>query len=94
VDVDLEASACTNALPVQRLGLGVDERADTPAAYVRAPSLRVERLEQTYRRLPDEDEGEGARYEYIAPAFDLRAVLTYDRLGFVLDYPGIAVRVA
>jgi hypothetical protein len=54
--------------------------------------LRVERLEQTYARLPDE--GERARYEYVAPAFDFSAVLTYDRFGLVLDYPGIAVRVA
>jgi uncharacterized protein len=92
LDVDLEASASTNALPVHRLGLSVGERAAAPAAYVRAPTLRVERLEQTYVRLADE--GEGPRYEYVAPAFDFTAVLTYDRFGFVLDYPGIAIRVA
>lgn len=92
LDVDLEASACTNALPVRRLGLRVGERADAPAAYVRASTLCVERLEQTYARLADE--GEQARYEYVAPAFEFRAVLTYDRFGLVLDYPGIAVRMA
>jgi hypothetical protein len=92
LDVDLEASACTNALPVHRLALRVGERAVAPAAYVRAPTLRVERLEQSYARLSDD--GESARYEYVAPAFDFRAVLTYDRFGFVLDYPGIAIRVA
>jgi hypothetical protein len=92
LDVDLEASATTNALPIHRLGLSVGGRADAPAAYVRAPTLRVERLEQTYARLPDD--GEIARYEYVAPAFDFSAVLTYDRFGLVLDYPGIAVRVA
>jgi uncharacterized protein len=91
-DVDLEASACTNALPVHRLGLRVGERADAPAAYVRAPVLRVERLEQSYARL--ESDGDEAHYEYDAPAFDFKAVLTYDRFGFVLDYSGIAVRVA
>jgi hypothetical protein len=92
LDVDLEASASTNALPIHRLGLSVGARADAPAAYVRAPMLRVERLEQTYARLPED--GENARYEYVAPAFDFSAVLTYDRFGLVLDYPGIAVRVA
>jgi uncharacterized protein len=92
-DVDLDASACTNALPVHRLGLRVGERADAPAAYVRAPTLRVERLEQSYVRLVSDDV-ESARYDYAAPAFDFTAVLTYDRYGFVLDYPGIAVRVA
>jgi uncharacterized protein len=39
LDVDLEASACTNALPIHRLGLSVGERADAPAAYVRARML-------------------------------------------------------
>jgi uncharacterized protein len=92
LDVDLEASACTNALPVHRLHLEVGEHADAPAAYVRAPKLNVERLEQFYARLADD--GERARYDYVARAFDFKAVLTFDRLGFVLDYPGIAVRVA
>jgi hypothetical protein len=92
LDVDLEASACTNALPVHRLGLRVGERADAPAAYVRAPTLCVERLEQTYARL--RGDGKTVRYEYLAPAFDFLAVLAYDRFGLILDYPGIAVRVA
>jgi uncharacterized protein len=92
LDVDLEASAFTNALPVHRLALEVGEQADAPAAYVRALDLRVERLEQSYRRLPDD--GEHSHYDYASPAFDFRAELVYDEFGLVLDYPGIAVRVA
>jgi uncharacterized protein len=92
LDVDLEASACTNAVPVNRLGLRIGEAADAPAVFVRVPTLGVERLEQTYERLPDD--GERARYRYAASAFDFRAVLVFDRFGLVLDYPGIAVRVA
>jgi uncharacterized protein len=92
LDVDLEASAFTNALPVRRLGLGVGKRADAPAAWVRALGLDVERLEQRYARL--EDDSGNARYDYEAPAFEFKAVLTYDEHGLVLDYPGIAVRVA
>jgi uncharacterized protein len=92
VDVDLEASACTNALPVNRLKLQVGQAADTPAVYVRAGALQVERLEQRYERLPNA--GERARYDYSAPRFDFRAVLVCDRHGLVLDYPGIAVRAA
>lgn len=91
LDVDLEASVCTNAFPVRRLGLRVGEQADAPAAYVRAPTLRVERLEQSYARL-EGDGDENARYDYVAPAFDFRTVLLFDQCGFVLDYPGIAVR--
>jgi uncharacterized protein len=91
-DVDLEASAFTNAFPVHRLGLDVGQRADAPAAYVRAPSMEVERLEQNYARLPDE--GRRARYDYASPSFDYRAELVYDEFGLVVEYPGIAVRVA
>jgi uncharacterized protein len=91
-DVDLEASAFTNAFPVHRLALSVGARADAPAAYVRAPGLEVERLEQSYARLPDE--GGRSRYDYASPSFDFAAVLVYDEVGLVLDYPGIAVRIA
>jgi uncharacterized protein len=92
LDVDLEASACTNAFPVHRLGLEVGQAADAPAVYVRARDLTVERLEQNYARLSND--GEHSRYEYVAPYFNFRTVLVYDEFGLVLDYPGIAVRVA
>jgi hypothetical protein len=90
LDVDLEASALTNTLPVHRLDLPVGGEAETPAAYVRALDAAVERLEQSYRR--ETDGGEGARFAYAAPAFDVRCELRYDRHGLVLDYPGIAER--
>lgn len=90
LDVDLEASAMTNALPVRRMGLPVAAAAAAPAAYVRAVGLAVERLEQTYVRTTDESTGQ--RYDYTAPAFDFGARLVYDQSGLVLDYPGIAIR--
>jgi uncharacterized protein len=92
LDVDLEASACTNALPVNRLRLEVGQGADAPAVYVHAQDLRVERLEQRYARLPSA--GDRSRYDYRAPSFEFRAILVYDQFGLVLDYPGIAVRTA
>ena len=90
LDVDLEASAMTNALPVRRMGLPAGARAAAPAAYVRAVGLAVERLEQIYVRTTGEATGQ--RYDYTAPAFSFSAGLVYDRPGLVLDYPGIAVR--
>jgi uncharacterized protein len=92
LDLDLEASACTNAFPVRRLRLVVGQAADAPAVYVRARDLTVERLEQSYARLPND--GEHSRYDYAAPAFNFRSVLVYDEFGLLLDYPGIALRVA
>lgn len=90
LDVDLESSAMTNAFPMRRMALAVGATSPAPAAYVRALDLSVERLEQTYARLPDDD-GQQA-YDYESPAFDFSCRLTYDESGLVLDYPGIAVR--
>jgi uncharacterized protein len=90
LDVDLESSVLTNALPVRRMGLAPGARAAAPAAYVRAVGLAVERLEQAYLRAPDE--AARLRYDYAAPAFGFACRLTYDESGLVLDYPGIAVR--
>lgn len=90
LDVDLESSAMTNALPVRRMSLAPGARAAAPAAYVRAIGLAVERLEQTYLRAPDEDSRQ--RYDYAAPAFGFTCRLIYDQSGLVLHYPGIAVR--
>lgn len=90
LDVDLESSAMTNALPVHRIGLSIGDEASCPAAYIRASALAVERLEQTYLRLPDMDARQ--RYDYTAPAFQFASRLIYDESGLVMQYPGIAIR--
>lgn len=95
-DVDLEASAMTNAFPVRRLELAVGEEVAAPAAYVRL-DLRVERLEQTYRRVAAAGpgyryDGPGYRYDYAAPGLGFRCRLVYDTAGLVLSYPGLASR--
>ncbi|MET7328919.1 putative glycolipid-binding domain-containing protein [Nonomuraea sp. NPDC005650] len=92
LDVDLESSAMTNAFPVHRLRLGVGAASPAPAAYVRAADLAVERLEQHYGRLADEEGRQ--RYDYAAPVFDVACRLVYDESGLVLDYPGLATRAA
>ena len=91
LDIDLESSSFTNALPVHRFGLAVGDEAPAPAAYVRQFDLAVERLEQGYVRLTDGDGGRH-RYHYTSPAFGTSCELVYDPSGLVLDYPGIAVR--
>lgn len=91
LDVDLEASACTNTIPVHRLHLDIGQSADAPAVYVRAPDLGVERIEQRYTRVADD--GLHQRYDYRAPNFDFGCRLVYDDAGLILEYPGIASRV-
>jgi hypothetical protein len=88
LDVDLESSAVTNLLPVRRLDLAVGAGADTPAVYVRAADLSVERIDQRYDRADEHG------YDYASATFDVRARLRTDRSGLVLDYPGLARRLA
>jgi hypothetical protein len=87
VDVDLEASACTNTLPVHRLPMPSGEVVTASAAYVQAFDLEVRRLDQTYRRRDEHS------FDYTSEG-GFTAVLTYDATGLVLDYPGIATRFA
>lgn len=91
LDVDLEASAMTNAFPVHRVALEVGAEVAAPAAYVRVRPAAVERLEQTYVRRADRHGRR--RYDYAAPALGFACRLEYDRHGLLLDYPGIARRV-
>ncbi len=90
-DVDLEASVCTNTVPVHRLDLGVGQSAEAPAVYMRALDLGVQRLEQQYTRV--DDDGSSVRYDYRCPVFDFECRLIYDDAGLVVEYPGIGARV-
>ena len=90
LDVDLESSALTNALPVHRLALTIGATAQAPAVYVRALGLSIDRLEQPYTRTSDQDGHQS--YDYAAPLFDFYCQLIYDENGLVLAYPGIATR--
>lgn len=92
VDLDLESSSCTNAFPVRRLQLGNGQAADAPAAYVGVLHLSVERLEQRYTRVGNDDRAR-QRYDYRCPVFDFESQIVYDDSGLVLEYPGIASRV-
>jgi hypothetical protein len=91
LDVDLEASALTNAFPVRRLLASGARSATAPAAYVPVHAAAVRRLEQRYDRVGPV-EGSAVAFDYAAPEFDFTARITYDDAGFVLDYPGIARR--
>lgn len=88
VDVDVAATPLTNTLPIRRLGsLAAGEEVVTPVAWVDVPSLRVTRVEQTYRRL------DARRWRY-SDASHGAFELTVDDDGLVVEYTGMAVRVA
>jgi hypothetical protein len=86
-DLDLQVSLLTNAAPAHRFASRARPAA-APALYLTS-TLEVERLDQTYRRLP----GPGIRFDYDSPAHGYRAILRFAPDGFVVDYPFIGRRV-
>jgi hypothetical protein len=88
VDVDLGFTPSTNTLPIRRLDLGVGERAEVQAAWVRFPDLDVQRVPQRYTRLG------GDRYRYESLSSGFAAELQVDDVGLVVAYGDIWERVA
>lgn len=91
LDLDFEASLVTNTAPVHRLRLAVGEQGESAAVYIRSRGLAVERLDQTYRRLPDQ--GKELRFEYNSPRFEYHDTLHFGADGLIVQYPGIGERV-
>jgi hypothetical protein len=82
VDVDLEVTPATNTLPIRRLDLAEGDHASVSAAWLRFPTLTLERLDQTYTRTDER------RFLYQSgPGFTAR--LDVDDLGLVTRYAGI-----
>jgi uncharacterized protein len=83
-DVDLEFTPATNTLPIRRLGLELGQSAEIEAAWVRFPSLEVERSTQRYERVGE------LKYRYSSGAFSVD--LDVDHHGLVVHYPPYWVR--
>jgi hypothetical protein len=83
IDIDLNFSPSTNLLAIRRLGLEIGEQAVVKAAWVRFPSIELERLEQKYRRLDE------TRYRYESGGGRYETELEVNEEGFVRQYPGL-----
>lgn len=81
VDLDLGFTPATNLLPLRRINLAVGSQAPAPAAYLRFPEMRMEMLEQTYRRTG------ATAYAYAAPTLHYATTLEVADTGFVTEYP-------
>lgn len=90
-DCDLALSALTNTMPVLRHGL--HQRPGTRTiltAWVSVPDLTVHPSSQTYTHGGLSEMGAIVRFE----SDGFRADLEFDEHGLVLEYPGLAHRVA
>lgn len=83
IDVDLGFTPATNLIAIRRLNPPRRKNTPAPAAYLAFPELRLDRLDQTYRRT-----GENA-FAYAAPVYDYAETLEAAPVGFVTNYPGL-----
>jgi len=88
VDLDLSFSPATNLLPIRRLGLANGNEAAARAAWLRFPQLRLEPLDQRYRRM----DAERYRYESGSGHEAFATELRVAPIGFVVEYPGHWIR--
>ncbi len=85
LDIDLGFTPATNLLPIRRLNLPVGARAEVRAVWLRFPELRVEMLQQSYRR----EAAQVFRYEALVDGAWFHAHLDTDAFGRVLRYEGL-----
>jgi len=81
VDIDLNFSPVTNALPIRRLNLEVGESAEVRAAWLKFPAFSLEPLVQTYERL-----GENL-YRFESGGGEFVREIEVDDSGLVTKYP-------
>ena len=84
-DVDLNFSPVTNLLPLKRLNLKVGEGQEVRAAWLRFPSFTLEPLEQIYERVGE------MQYKYRSKT-GFETVITVDRNGVAVNYPGVWIQ--
>jgi uncharacterized protein len=93
LDCDLGLSPVTNMMPVLRHGLlGGGGPIEFTVAWVAVPALAVRGDGQRYRHLRSADDHHVIRYEATDGSF--AADITVDAEAVVIDYPGIARRLA
>jgi uncharacterized protein len=80
IDLDIEWTPATNALPLNRVKLEIGESREVDAAWVRVPDLTVERLRQKYTRVRED------AYRYESGDGSFVAELEVDDARFVERY--------
>jgi uncharacterized protein len=88
IDVDIEFTPATNALPINRLGLAVGESAEIQAAWIRIPTLAIFPAKQRYERLSE------SKYRYTSIASGFQAEIEVDRFGLPIRYGSIWEKIA
>jgi uncharacterized protein len=88
IDVDIELTPATNALPINRLNLAIGDSGEIQAAWIRLPSLTIVRAHQRYERLSEKV------YRYTGIASGFQAEIEVDQFGLPIRYGNIWERIA
>jgi hypothetical protein len=91
LDIDIENSPLTNTMPILRHGFQHEGSGDFLMAFVKTPSLRLERSPQRYEHL--RRTGAGSVVRYISRDGDFTADLELDADGLLEFYPRLARRI-
>jgi hypothetical protein len=95
LDCDLGLSPLTNFMPVRRHGLHGDAGSrDFLMAWVSVPDLALFASRQRYEHVRGDADGAVVRYVDLGAHEGFTAELELDRDGLVVNYPGLARRVA
>lgn len=81
IDIDLNFSPVTNTLPIQRIPLCADEKAEVCAAWLRFPEFTLEPLAQIYTRISEN------KYHYESAGGAFQTEIETDDCGLVTNYP-------
>lgn len=83
IDVDIQATPLTNALPIRRLAWETGQTIDIRLCYIALPDLSVSARDQRYTAIGP------SLYRFESLESGFTADLPVDEDGFVRDYPGL-----
>jgi hypothetical protein len=88
IDIDISLTPFTNTLPINRIKLLENQEHEINVLYIDVLEQKAKSLRQKYTRLSETE------YKYENVPNDFEAIITVDKLGLVVDYPGLFIRTA
>ncbi len=87
MDVDISVTPFTNTLPINRLKLNINDCQQIKVVYINLPSEELHVMEQRYTKISD------LEYLYQNVTSKFEALISTDKNGIVINYPGIFERI-
>ena len=88
IDLDISLTPFTNTLPINRLKLSENKKHLINVLYIDVLEQQAKPVQQNYTKLSE------AEYKYENVPNDFETEITVDKLGLVINYPGLFERIA